>query len=136
MHQPKLGRKKGNRELLVKNLATSLLLYERITTTTAKAKMLQSYVERLISKSIKLDKVNGLRFAIAGLGNKIAAKKLIEVVKINNKNRKSGFTRIINVDPRKGDSANMAIIELTEKTDIKPKKIVGDKKPAKETTKK
>lgn len=117
MRLRKISRKKGNRELLVKNLTTSLIIYERITTTHAKAKLAQVYIEKIISRIKKLDNVAGLRLAMEKLGNMNSAKKLIEVLKHNFKNKTSGFTRIVRVGPRKGDAADMVIIELTVKTE-------------------
>ncbi len=134
MRQTKLGRKKSNRDLLVKNLASSLVVYERITTTEAKAKLVQGYVERIITNAKKLDNVNAIRMAIKSLGQKKPALKVVEVLKDTYKDTQSGYTRIIKVGPRKGDAAPMAIIELTKKTD--DFKAASEKKEKKSTDKK
>lgn len=118
MKQFKLGRKKSNRTLLIRNLAASLVVHERITTTQAKAKFVQSYVERLITRVKKADNVNGLRIAIEMLGGQKPAHKVTEVLKNNYKDTASGYTRIVKVANRKGDNAKMAIIELTKKTEV------------------
>lgn len=118
MKQFKLGRKKSNRTLLARNLAASLVVHERITTTQAKAKFIQGYVERLITRVKKADNVNGLRIALEMLGGQKPAHKVTEVLKKNYKDLGSGYTRIIKIGNRKGDNAKMVIIELTKKTDV------------------
>ncbi len=135
MSAQKLGRKKGNRKLLVKNLAASLIINEKITTTYAKAKTLQPYIERIITDAKNKDSVGALRIIFAKTGQLKPSKKVIEVVKKLVEKEKGGYTRIIRIDNRKGDNAPMAIIELVHKTEeiVKPKK-VDDKatKPNKE----
>lgn len=112
----KLGRKKANRDQLVKNLVSSLLMYERIITTKSKARLTQKNTEHIIANILKLDDVNGLKYALRVLGQKSKpAKKLIEVIKGQYKNSHGGYTRIINIGNRKGDNADMVILELTKK---------------------
>jgi len=107
----KLGREKAPREMMLKNLASSVLIYEKVKTTTAKAKVVRSLVE----KSIVLAKKNDLtsrRRLIQILPQKLAVKKAIEVLASKYKDKNSGFTRIIKIGSRKGDGADMAQIEL------------------------
>jgi|GEM_PF-1844463 len=118
MKQYKLGRKKSNREHLAKNLMTSLLAYERVVTTLAKAKLVQSKVERIISTILRTDDLNGYKYALQELGQIKVAKKLIEVTKKQYKDTIGGYTRIINIGNRKGDNARMVILELTKKIEV------------------
>jgi len=136
MRHTKLGRKKDNRTQLVKNLAASLIVYERITTTSAKAKLVQGYVERIISQAKKMDKLNSYKMALQKLGKKKPAQKVIDIIISNFKDTQSGFTRIINIGPRKGDAAPMVIIELTKKTAIPKTNKVDKKEKAKPAKKK
>ena len=117
MKQKKLGRKKGHRNQLIKNLAVSLIIYERITTTAAKAKAVKGYVEHIISSAQKADDVNGLRMAIAALGQKKPAQKVIEVYKKTYKGQSGGYLRIIKLGERRGDNAPIVIIEFTRKSE-------------------
>jgi len=114
----KLGRKKAHRTSLVRNLAVSLILHERITTTQSKAKLVQGYVERIINRVKKESDLNGYRVALSMLGGaQKPAKKVVEVMKKNFSATRSGFTRIIKTINRQGDNAPMVIIELTQKTE-------------------
>lgn len=117
----KISRPKDHRDLLVKNQATSLVIYERIITTLAKAKLTQRYLERLIQLVKKNDTVNGLRLANRSLMAKEASKKMIEVIKERFARTDGGYTRIIKMGPRRGDNAEMVVLELTIKTEA-PKK--------------
>jgi large subunit ribosomal protein L17 len=115
-HQKKimhLGREHGHRRLLMKNLATSFLLYEKIETTVAKAKLLRPYAERLITAS-KVDTLAARRQALSKLTHKNATKKLFEVLGPRYKDRKGGYTRIRRTARRVGDRAEMAILSLVE----------------------
>jgi len=122
MHTSKLGRKKSNRRLLVKNLAASLIVNEKITTTYSKAKALQPYIERIITDAKNNNDVNALRTIFAKTGQLKPSKKVIDVIKKLVDKEKGGYTRIIKIDNRKGDNALMAIIELVHKTEeiVKP----------------
>lgn len=134
----KLGRKKAHRTLLIRNLATSLVVHERIVTTASKAKFVQSYIERIISRTKKENDLNGYKTALTMLGGaEKPAKKVIEILKKNFANTQSGFTRIIKTVNRKGDNAPMAIIELTKKTEDLLKKTANnkDEKKAQDTPK-
>lgn len=106
-----LDRKKGPRELLLGNLASSLIIYETITTTGAKAKAVQSLLERLITIS-KPKTIAAKRNAARFLPVKKAQAKLFEVLALKYQDRPGGYTRIIKTGPRKGDGANLVRIEL------------------------
>ncbi|HOE74389.1 MAG TPA: 50S ribosomal protein L17 [bacterium] len=133
----KLGRKKAHRTSLVRNLAVSLILHERITTTQSKAKLVRGYVERIINRVKKENDLNGYRVALSMLGGaQKPAKKVVEVMKKNFSATRSGFTRIIKTIDRQGDNAPMVIIELTQKTEDLLKKAtdkIDEKKKTKGT---
>lgn len=133
----KLGRKKAHRTSLVRNLAVSLILHERITTTQSKAKLVRGYVERIINRVKKENDLNGYRVALSMLGGaQKPAKKVVEVMKKNFSATRSGFTRIIKTIDRQGDNAPMVIIELTQKTEDLLKKAtdkIDEKKKTKDT---
>lgn len=120
-----LSRKYANRKSTLRNLATSLILYERIKTTTAKAKELKPVIERLLSRAAKNDLV-AHRYLLSYLFDENATKKVIEVLVPRFKNIKSGYVKTYHLSPRLGDGAEMMIIELV-KGEIKEEKIVEDK---------
>jgi large subunit ribosomal protein L17 len=106
-----LDRKKGPREALLRGLATSVILYEKVTTTKAKARAVRPRVERLITAGKK----GGLfaRRAISkGVYGDNVAKKLVEELGPRYKNRTGGYLRITAIGPRKGDGAEMVRVEL------------------------
>ena len=107
----KLGRKKENRERTLRNVATSLILYEKIITTEAKAKALVPLVERLISSSLK-GTLAARRSAKALLFDRNAVSKLFEDLPTRSASRTSGFVRLTKIAPRPGDGASMAQMEL------------------------
>jgi large subunit ribosomal protein L17 len=111
MTASKLGRKKEHRERTLRNLATSLVLYERIQTTEAKAKTLAPIVERLISRATD-GTLSSRRAAAAVLFDKNAVAKLFEDVGSRQGERESGFVRITKLPMRHGDGAPMAQLEL------------------------
>jgi large subunit ribosomal protein L17 len=106
-----LDRKIGPRIALLKNLADSLVIYEKIKTTEVKAKVLRSIVEKLIT----IGKENNLtthRRLLAYLPTKISVKKVLEKLGPKYKEIRGGYTRIIKLGQRKGDAAKMAQIEF------------------------
>lgn len=113
-HQKKkvtLDRKTAGRRSLLANLAESLILYEKIETTKAKAKAVQSVVEKLITKA----KVNSLavrRELMRVLYTHNAIKKLLEQLGPRYLNRKGGYTRITMLKNREGDGAEIVLIEF------------------------
>ncbi len=108
---PKLGRPTAQRKALLKNLANSLILYEKITTTEAKAKVLKPYLERMVTRA-KIDTLHNRRELLKKLPTKNSVKKMFEVIGPKYKTRSGGYLRIIKLVPRKGDAAKMAVIEF------------------------
>jgi large subunit ribosomal protein L17 len=113
-----LGRKSAHRHALLSNMASSLILHKRITTTVAKAKALRKYVEPLLTKS-KDDTTHSRRTVFAYLQNKESIKTLFGEVAGRIANRAGGYTRIIKLgDARLGDAADMCLMELVDFNDI------------------
>jgi large subunit ribosomal protein L17 len=98
---------------MLANMATSLILHKRITTTTAKAKALRSYVEPLITKS-KEDSTHSRRMVFSYLKNKVAVSELFREVSPKISERPGGYTRILKIGNRIGDNAEMCILELVD----------------------
>ena len=113
-----LGRKKAHRDALLSNLASSLLLHKRITTTVAKAKALRKYVEPLITKA-KTDSTHSRRTVFSYLQNKESIQSLFGEVASRTAERPGGYTRIIKLgDVRLGDAAEMCMMELVDFNDL------------------
>lgn len=108
-----LGRTASHRRALMSNLACSLIEHKRIITTTAKAKALRTYIEPLITKS-KTDDTANRRVVFSKLQSKEAVKELFGAVSVKVGSRPGGYTRIIKLNPRMGDAAEMAMIELVD----------------------
>ncbi len=108
-----LGRKSADRKAMMANLASSLILHKRITTTNAKARALRTYVEPLITKS-KDDSTHSRRVVFSYLENKNAVSELFREVAPRIASRPGGYTRILKMGNRLGDSAEMCIIELVD----------------------
>lgn len=108
-----LGRKVGHRKAMLSNMANSLILHKRISTTTAKAKALRIYVEPLITRS-KVDSTHSRRVVFSYLQNKEAVSELFREVSPKITDRPGGYTRILKTGTRLGDSADMCIIELVD----------------------
>lgn len=108
-----LGRTASHRAAMLSNMASSLLLNKRITTTLAKAKALRKYVEPLITKS-KADTTHSRRVVFSYLQNKYAIKELFSVISNKIASRPGGYTRIFKLGTRLGDNAEMALIELVD----------------------
>ncbi|NOT74510.1 MAG: 50S ribosomal protein L17 [Cyclobacteriaceae bacterium] len=113
-----LGRKKAHRDALLSNMASSLLINKRITTTLAKAKVLRKYVEPLITKA-KTDSTHSRRTVFSYLQNKESIQALFGEVATRTADRPGGYTRIIKLgDARLGDAAEMCLMELVDFNDI------------------
>ena len=108
----KLNREKGPRKQLLRSLANSFLLHEKIKTTEAKAKELRSFAEKMITKAKSLDLANR-RLLAQDLTPKMT-KKIIDDVAPRYTGRSGGYTRIIKLGPRHSDGAKMVIIELVK----------------------
>ncbi len=107
----KLGRTSAHREALLRNLATSLLLYEKIITTAAKAKELRKIVERMITLAKRKD-LHARRQAAEVIQDERVLKKLFETMGERYQGRNGGYTRITKLDYRVGDGAPLAAVEL------------------------
>ena len=108
-----LGRTADHRRAMLANMAISLIMHKRITTTLAKAKALKKYVEPLITRS-KDDSTNSRRVVFSYLQNKEALKELFGAVAQKVGDRPGGCTRIIKLGSRQGDAADIAFIELVD----------------------
>jgi len=108
-----LGRTSSHRKAMLSNMASSLILHKRITTTTAKAKALRTYIEPLITKS-KNDTTHSRRVVFSYLRNKFAVAELFREVSPKVMERPGGYTRILKTGSRLGDNAEMCIIELVD----------------------
>jgi len=112
-----LGRTASHRKAMMSNMASSLILHKRITTTVAKAKALRTYVEPLLTKS-KDDTTHNRRTVFSYLGNKEVVTELFRTVAPKIADRPGGYTRIIRTGYRLGDNAEMCMIELVDFNEI------------------
>ena len=130
-----LGRTASHRSAMLSNMAVSLIMHKRITTTLAKAKALKKYVDPLITKS-KEDTTNSRRVVFSYLQDKFAVTELFQVISEKVANRPGGYTRIIKTGFRANDNAPMCFIELVDfdenmaKTQKKAKRARRSKKSA------
>ena len=108
-----LGRTASHRSAMLANMAISLIMHKRITTTVAKAKALKKYVEPLLTKA-KEDSTNSRRVVFSYLQNKEAIKELFGEVALKIGDRPGGYTRIIKLGTRQGDAAQVCFIELVD----------------------
>jgi large subunit ribosomal protein L17 len=108
-----LGRTATHREAMLSNMAASLLLHKRISTTLAKAKELRKYIEPLITRG-KEDTTHSRRVVFSYLQNKFAVSELFREISQKVGDRPGGYTRILKTGFRKGDNAEMCIIELVD----------------------
>ncbi|MFD1871360.1 50S ribosomal protein L17 [Hymenobacter bucti] len=109
-----LGRTTAHRHAMLSNMATSLIMHKRVTTTVAKAKALRQYVEPLLTKA-KDDTTHSRRTVFASLQNKESMKELFGSVAEKIGQRPGGYTRILKLSAtRLGDNADMCIIELVD----------------------
>ena len=125
-----LGRQSGHRKAMLANMASSLILKKRITTTEAKAKALKPYVEPLITKS-KEDTTHSRRVVFSYLKDKEATAELFRTVAPKVADRPGGYLRILHTGFRQGDAAEMVLVELV---DFNEAALVAGKKEAKKTT--
>lgn len=107
----KFGRTRNLRNALMKTLATSLITVGKIKTTTAKAKELRPYMEKLITLS-KKENIASRRLIVSRIGDNSAAKKLFLELGKEYKDRNGGYTRVIKLPNRKKDASPMSVIEL------------------------
>lgn len=112
-----LGRKAAHRKALFSNLAIALITHKRISTTLAKAKALRRYIEPLITKG-KTNTTHSRRVVFSYLQNKDAIKELFGVIAGKVAQRPGGYVRVLRTGWRKGDGAEMAMIELVDFNEI------------------
>jgi large subunit ribosomal protein L17 len=108
-----LGRTSSHRKSMLANMASSLILHKKITTTTAKAKALKTYIEPLITKS-KEDSTHSRRVIFSSLKDKVAVAELFREISPKIAERQGGYTRILKIGNRIGDNAEMCILELVD----------------------
>ena len=109
----KLGRTTAHRRALFRNQLASLVEHERITTTVEKAKELRRIFERCVTKG-KQGTVHARRQVRRWLPNRAHVKKLFDDIAPRMEDRQGGYCRVIKIGPRKGDGAEMAILELVD----------------------
>ena len=106
-----LSLKKQPREMMLRNLASSVIMYEKVRTTEAKAKIIKPFVEQVITIA-KIGDLTARRRLLSILPQTLAVKKLMDVLGARYKERTGGYTRIIKLGQRVGDGASEAMIEL------------------------
>lgn len=111
--KPRLNISNDHKQALIRNLVTSIILFEKVKTTHKKAQISAPLVERLITLAKGKDTMNAIREINKVVFDKNASKKLIEDLKKRYENKNSGFTRIVRLGNRSGDNAPVSIIELT-----------------------
>lgn len=125
-----LGRTSSHRHAMLSNMANSLLLHKRITTTLAKAKALRVYIEPIITRA-KIDSTHNRREVFSLLQSKLVVTELFRDIIIKIGDRPGGYTRILKTGNRLGDNAEMCMMELVDYNEnmlAAPKKEVGKKR--------
>lgn len=108
---PRLGGSPSHQRKILANLAGQLIEHERVTTTSAKAKQLRPYVEKMITKARRGD-LHARRLILRKIQDTEVVTKLFDDVAPRYEDRPGGYTRILKLGPRRGDGAEMAIIEF------------------------
>jgi large subunit ribosomal protein L17 len=108
----KLDRKKEPRKLMLKNLACSIIIYEKVKTTEAKARAVKPFLEKIISLAVR-GGLDNRRKLISLLPQKMAIKKATEILSAKYKSQQGGYLRITKLGARAGDNAKIVQIELT-----------------------
>ena len=127
-----LGRKKAHRDALLSNLGCELIVHKRIVTTLAKAKVLRTYIEPLITKG-RINTTHQRRVVFSYLKDKTAVTELFSAVAEKVMSRPGGYTRIIKLGIRPGDNAELALIELVDFNEIYGKGKAAEKEGTKKT---
>ena len=114
-----LGRDSAQRKALFRNLIRELYIHERITTTEAKARAIRADADKLITKAKRGladdgNRVHAQRGVVSYLNDKTVAKKLFDELAPRYSERNGGYTRIVKLGKRRGDAADMAVIELVD----------------------
>ena len=115
----KLGRTSEHRLAMLRNMSTSLFEYERIKTTLAKAKALRPFAEKLLTMS-KRETLHARRLVLRDIKDPKVVAKMFDSLSARYAQRPGGYTRIIKLGPRRGDNAEMAIVELVGAEDVTP----------------
>ena len=110
----KLGRSSEHRLATLNNMAIALFRHERIETTLGKAKALRPYAEKLISRA-RNDSVHSRRIVARALKDRSVVKHLFDEIAPRFSQRPGGYLRIVRTAPRRGDGAEMAIVELVDR---------------------
>ncbi len=108
-----LGRKSGHRKAMLANMASSLIMKKRITTTVAKAKAIKPYLEPLVTKS-KEDSTHNRRIVFSYLKDKEAVSELFRNIAPKIADRPGGYLRVLHTGFRQGDGAEMALVEFVD----------------------
>ena len=132
-----LGRTSDHRKAMLANMAISLILHKRIATTVAKAKVLRTYIEPLITRT-KDDSTQSRRLVFSYLQNKEAVSELFREISTKVATRPGGYTRILKTGHRLGDNADMCIIELVDYNQnlLKDKEVKKEKATTRRSRKK
>lgn len=133
----KLGRTPSHRKAMFRNMVTSLLQHERIVTTEVKAKEIGRLTEKMITLGKRGD-LHARRQAVAFIRSNEVVKRLFSEYAQRYASREGGYTRVLKLEPRAGDNAPMALVELvdrpiTESKEKKEAKVKKETKPKKET---
>ncbi len=123
----KLGRTSAHRKATLAALANALIRHKRITTTLTKAKALRMYVEPLINRA-KDDTMHNRRQVFRYLQDKSSVTELFGEIAGRIEGRAGGYTRVVKLGQRAGDSADMAVIELVDYNDVRPEGAGGTKR--------
>jgi len=129
----RLNRRAGHRRALIKNMVTSLIDHERITTTKSKAMEVKRHAEKLVTRA-KVDSVHNRREVAKLIGQVDLLNKLFTVLGPRFEKRPGGYTRVLKLGQRYGDAAEMVILEFverTEKADAEAAPAAEEKAPAK-----
>lgn len=108
---PRLGKSASHQRKILANLAASLIMEERVTTTSAKARLLRPYVEKMVTKARRGD-LHARRNVLAKIQDTEVVTKLFDDIGPRYEDRPGGYTRIIKVGPRRGDGSQMSLIEF------------------------
>lgn len=118
MTRSSFGRKRDDRTMLLRNLATSVILYESVMTTEARARAVQPIIDRLINASQRLDRISAYRALKEVLTDENAVRKVLDELAGRFDGQTSGFTRRMRVAPRAGDGAPRTLIQLTKMASV------------------
>lgn len=128
-----LGRKSAHRKAMLANMASSLIIHKRISTTLAKAKALRSYLEPIITRS-KEDSTHNRRIVFSYLEDKAAVTELFKNISVKIAERPGGYLRILKTGLRLGDAAEMCMMEFVDYNENLLKSAKSTKTEAKKTT--